>query len=181
MPPFPDYYRYPSSFQRNLFFLHCLDFHAEDRLTPRCHMGQPCGKASWESPVGKPRGKTADHLIDVRGSVTLQLQLGRKANVHAPTRAEGSLPWGNSRSIPRSMSALERNHQVPARLHKRSYAPESTGEGSREAPNNSHGDWTFLKPPERVPEVSVVSREHLPQLEKIKEVVHSRRDETHFH
>ena len=48
-------------------------------------------------------------------------------------------------------------------------------------PSNSHGDWTFLKPPERVPEVSVVSREHLPQLEKIKEVVHSRRDETHFH
>ena len=24
-------------------------FHAEDRLTPRWHVGQPCGKASWES------------------------------------------------------------------------------------------------------------------------------------
>ena len=27
---------------------------AEDRLTPRWHVGQPCGKASWESLVGKP-------------------------------------------------------------------------------------------------------------------------------
>ena len=27
-------------------------FHAEDRLTPRWHVGQPCGKASWESLMG---------------------------------------------------------------------------------------------------------------------------------
>ena len=38
-------------FQGNLFSLHCLDFQAEDRLTPRWHVGQPCGKASWESLV----------------------------------------------------------------------------------------------------------------------------------
>ena len=47
-------------------------------------------------------------------------------------------------------------------------------------PSNSHGDWTFLRPPERVPEVPVVSREHLPQLENIQEVLASRRDEAHF-
>ena len=29
--------------------LHCLDFQAEDRLTPRWHVGQPCGKASSEN------------------------------------------------------------------------------------------------------------------------------------
>ena len=39
--------------------LHYLDFQAKDRLTPRWHMGQPCGKASWESLVGKPRGKAS--------------------------------------------------------------------------------------------------------------------------
>ena len=48
-------------------------------------------------------------------------------------------------------------------------------------PSNLHGDWPFLRPPERVPEVPVVSREHLPQLEKIQEVLPSRRDEAHFH
>ena len=47
-------------------------------------------------------------------------------------------------------------------------------------PSNSHGDWPFLRPPERVPEVPVVSRKHLPQLEKIQEVLPSRRDEAHF-
>ena len=65
-----------------------LDFQAEDRLTPRWHVGQPCGKASWEGLVGKPRGKAADPLIHAKGNVTLLLQLGRKAHVHAPTRDE---------------------------------------------------------------------------------------------
>ena len=67
-------------FQGTLFSLHCLDFQAEDRLTPRWHVVQP---------VGKPRGKATDPLIHAKGSVTLLLQLGRKAHVHAPTRDEG--------------------------------------------------------------------------------------------
>ena len=72
----------------NLFSLHCLDFQAKDRLTTQWHVGEPCGKASWESLVGKPRGKDTDPLIHPRGSVTLLLQLGRKAHVYAPTRDE---------------------------------------------------------------------------------------------
>ena len=70
------------------FSLHCLDFQAEDRLTARWNVGQPCGKASLESLVGKPRVITTDPLIHAKGSVTLLLQFGRKALVHAPTRAE---------------------------------------------------------------------------------------------
>ena len=61
---------------------------AEDRLTPRWHVGQPCGKASSEILVGKPRGKATDPLIHVNGRVTLLEQIGRKAHVHAPTRDE---------------------------------------------------------------------------------------------
>ena len=88
VPPFPESPRYLSPFQGNLFPLHCLDFQAEDRLTPRWHVGQPCGKALRESLVGKPRGKAPDLLILARGRETLLLQLGRKAHVHAPTRDE---------------------------------------------------------------------------------------------
>ena len=44
-------------------------------------VGKPRGKASWESLEGK-----TDPLIHAKGSVTLLLQLGRKADVHAPTR-----------------------------------------------------------------------------------------------
>ena len=57
--------------------------------------------------------------------------------------------------------------------HRRERNPERP-------PRNSHGDCPFLWPPEQVPEVPIVSREHLQQLEKIQEVLRSRRDEAHF-
>ena len=88
VPPFPESRRFLSSFQGKLFSLHCLDFQAEDRLTPRWHVGQPCGKASSESLLGKPRGNATDPLIHAKVSGTLLLQLGRKAHVHAPSRVE---------------------------------------------------------------------------------------------
>ena len=43
---------------------------------------------TWDSPVGKPRGKATDPLIHAKGSVTLLLQLEETAHVHAPTRVE---------------------------------------------------------------------------------------------
>ena len=88
VPPLPESPRCLSPFQGNVFSLHCLDFQAEDRLTPRWHVGQPCGKAWWESLLGNPRGKATDPLINAKGRVTPLLQLGRKAHVHAPTRDE---------------------------------------------------------------------------------------------
>ena len=70
VPPFPESPRCLSPFQGNPFSLHCLEFQAEDRHTPRWHEGQPFGKSSWESLVGKPRGKATDALIHAKGSVT---------------------------------------------------------------------------------------------------------------
>ena len=62
------------------------------------------------------------------------------------------------------------------------FRPQHRSERKPERPpRNSLGDWPFLRPPERVPDVPVVSREHLPQLEKIQEVLPSIRDEAHFH
>ena len=43
---------------------------------------------TWDSPVGKPRGKATDPLIHGKASATLLLQLGRKAHVHTPTGDE---------------------------------------------------------------------------------------------
>ena len=79
IPPFQESPRFLSPFQGNLFSLHCLDFQAE----VNSHYG-----GTGDSPVGKPRGKATDPLIHAKGSVTLLLQLGRKSNVHAPTRDE---------------------------------------------------------------------------------------------
>ena len=67
------------------FSLHCLDFHTEDRLTPRWHVGQPCRKASWESLMVKAGGKATNPLTHAMGSVTLMLHLGKKENGHDPS------------------------------------------------------------------------------------------------
>ena len=92
VPPFPESPRCLSPFQGNLFSLHCLDVQVEDRLTPRwhvdSHVGKPPGKASWESLEGKAQGIATDPLIHAKGSVTVLLQLGRNAHVHAPIRDE---------------------------------------------------------------------------------------------
>ena len=125
--------------------------------------------------------KATDPLIQAMGSLTLMLLLWRKAHVHAPIRDEDLLPCGDSRSTPRSMSALERKPHVPDLLKHKVLGPGIERERDPERPpSNSHGDWPLLRPPERVPEGPVVSREHLPQLEKIQEVLPSRRDEAHF-
>ena len=50
--------------------------------------GTALWEASWESLLGKPRGKDTYPLIHAKGSATLLLQLGRKAHVHAPTGDE---------------------------------------------------------------------------------------------
>ena len=63
VPPFQESPRFLSPFQGNLFSLLGLDFQAEDRLTQRWQVGQPCGKASWESLEGKTRAKATDPLI----------------------------------------------------------------------------------------------------------------------
>ena len=65
-------------------------FPALPRLSSRgsTHTTVARGTALWEGLVGKPRGKATDPLINAKGSVTLLLQLGRRAHVHAPTRDE---------------------------------------------------------------------------------------------
>ena len=82
------------------------------------------------------------------------------------------------------MSALERNPQVPALTPHKVLGPSIDGRGNpsgpREAPEQLAWGLAFPEPPERVAEVPVESREHLSQLEKIQEVLPSRRDEAHF-
>ena len=76
------------SLKGNLFSLHCFDFKprvdSHHGATWDSPVGKPRGKASSECNVGMPRGKATDPLIHVKGSATLLLQLGRKGHVHAP-------------------------------------------------------------------------------------------------
>ena len=75
---------------------------------------------TWDSPVGKPRGKAADPLIHAKGSVTLLLLLGRKALVRPPIETRTDSP-GETPEVPQdpcqhSRGILRFRH----RLHTRS-------------------------------------------------------------
>ena len=162
-------------------------FPALPRLSSRgsTHTTVARGTAVWENFVGKPPGKASresHRSLDPREG---------KRDTAASAREESARVCPHSR---RGLTLLGRLQTYP-KIHVRTGA-ESSGSGTdstqdlrpryrreknpERPPSNSHGDWAFLRPPERVPEVPVVSREHLPQLEKIQEVLPSRRDEAHL-
>ena len=141
---------------------------------------------TWESPVGKPRGKASresHRSLDPREG---------KRDTAATARDESARACPHSR---RGLTPLGRLHKYP-KIHV-SPGEESLGSGpdstqglrpwhrwernSDRPSSNSHGDWPFLRSPERVHEVPVVSQEHLPHLGKIQEVLPCRRDEARFH
>ena len=117
MPPFPESPRCLSAFQGNLFSLHCLDFQTEDRLTPRWHVGQSCGKASWETLMGKPLGKAlreSHRSLDPREGKRDTAPTAREESARAcPHSRRGLTPLGKLQKYLKIMSALERNPQVP--------------------------------------------------------------------
>ena len=143
------------------------------------------GTALWESLVGKPRGKASrerHRSLDPREGKGDTAATAREESARAcPHSRRGLTPLGRHQKYPKihestgeeSAGSSTHSTQYLRPLHRREKNPERP-------PSNSHGDWPFLRPPERVPEVFVVSREHLPQLEKIQEVLPSRRDEAHF-
>ena len=162
-------------------------FPALPRLSSRgsSHNTVARGTALWESIVGKPSGKA------LRESHRSLYPLEGKRDNAATAREESPRACPHSR---RGLTPLGRLQKYP-KIHvstgeeSSGFVPDST-QGLRPRhrrernperhPSNLHGDWPFLRPPERVPEIPVVIREHLPQLEKIQELLPSRRDEAHF-
>ena len=174
---FPESLRCLSPFQGNLLSLQCLDFQAKIDT----HHG-----GTWDSPVGKPRGKASRE-----SHRSLNPREGKR-DTAAPAREECACACPHSR---RGLTPLERLQMYP-KIHvspgeecsvsgtdsTQDLRPRHRRERNPERPtSNSHGHWPFLRPTEWVPEVPVVSREHLLQLEKIQEVLPFRRDEAHFH
>ena len=132
MPPIPESPRCLSPLQGNLFSQHCLDCQAEDRLTPRWHVGQPCGKASWESLVGKPRRKASwESLVGKpRGKAlreshrSLDPREGKR-DTAATAREESAPACPHSR---RGLTPLGRLQKYP-KIHV-STGEESSGSGA---------------------------------------------------
>ena len=140
---------------------------------------------TWDNPVGKPRGKASrksHRTLDPReGKSDTAARAREESACSCPNSRRGLTPLGRLQKYPKihvstgqesSASGTNSTHDLRPQ-HRRERNPERP-------PSNSHRDWPFPSPPERVPEVPVVDREHLPQLEKIEEVLPSRRVEAHF-
>ena len=143
------------------------------------------GTALWESLMGKPPG-----IASRKSHRSLDAREGKR-DTAATAREEIARACHHSR---RGLTPLGRLQKY-RKMHV-STGEESSGSGTdstqglrlrhrrernpEKSPSNSHGDCPFLRPQERVPEVPIVSREHLPQLEKIQEVLPSRRDAANF-
>ena len=143
------------------------------------------GTALWESLLGKPRVKASresNRSLDPREGKCDTAATAREEIARAclPSR-RGLTPLGRPQKYPKihvstgeesSGSGTDSTQGLRPR-HRRERNPERP-------PSNTHGDWPFLRPPERVADVPVVSREHQPQLKKTQEVLPSRPDEAHF-
>ena len=106
--------------------------------------------------MGKPRGKATDPLIHAKGSVTLLLQLGRKAHVHDPLETR-TYSLGRLQKYPKIHVSTGEESSGSSTDSTQGLMPwHGRVRNPGRPPSNSHGDWPFLRPPERVPEVPVL-------------------------
>ena len=162
-------------------------FPALPRLSSRgsTHNTVARGRALWERFVGKPRGKASresHRSLDPRKMKSDTAITAREESTRAcPHSRLGWTPRGKLQKYPKIHVSTGEEFSGFGTDSTLGLRPRHRRErNSERPPSNSHGDWPFLRPPEWVPEVPVVSREHLPQLEKIQEILPSRRDESHF-
>ena len=162
-------------------------FRALPRLSSRgsTHTTVSRGTALWERLMEKPRGtvsRESHRSFDPCEGKSDTAATAREESARAcPQSRRGLTPLGRLQKYPKihvstgeesSGSGTDSTQGLRPR-HRRERNPERP-------PSTLHGDWPLLRRPERVTEVPVISREHLPQLEKIQEVLPSRRDEAHF-
>ena len=111
---------------------------------------------TWDSPAEKPRGKASrerHRSLDPREGKRDTAATARKEIARAcPHSRRGLIPLGRLQKYPQihvtsgeeSSGSGTGSTQVLRPLHRRERNPERP-------PSNSHGDWPFLRPPERVP------------------------------
>ena len=120
------------------------------------------GTTMWESLVGKPRVKTSSEShrsLDPREGKRDTASTAREESARAcPHSRRGLTPLGRLQKYPKihvgtgeeSSGSGTDSTQGLRTQHRREWNPEKPA-------SNSHGDWPFLRPPERVPEVPVES------------------------
>ena len=121
--------------QGNQFSLHCLDFQAEDRLIHRWHVGQPCGKASWES----------HRSLDPREGKRDTAATAREESARAcPYSRRGLTPLGRLRKYPKIHVSTGEESSGSGTASTQGLMPGSSPGGSREFEGWSALAWKDL-------------------------------------
>ena len=131
------------------------------------------GTALQESLVGKPRGKASRechrspvHREGKRDTAATAREESARACPHS---RRGLTPLGRFQKYPKIHVRTGEESSDSGTVSRQGLRPQHRLERNPERPpSNSHGDWPFLRPRAWVPEIPFVSREHLPQLEKIR-------------
>ena len=149
--PFPESPRCLSPFQGNLFSLHCLDFQAEDQLTPRWYVGQHCGLAWWESLEKSLEGKHRS-LDPSEGKHETAATAREEIALACPQSRRGLTPLGRLQKYPKIHVSTGEESSGSSTDSTQGLMPwHGRVRNPGRPPRNSHGDWPFLRPPERVP------------------------------
>ena len=143
-------------------------FPALPRLSSRgsTHTSVARGTALWESLVGNLRGKASresHRSLDPREGKRDTAAAPREESAHAcPHSRQGLTALGRLQKYPKIQVSTGEESSCSGTDSTQNLRPWHRREWNPERPrSNSHGDWPLLRPPERVPEVPVVSREHL--------------------
>ena len=124
------------------------------------------GTALWESLLGKPHGKASSEShrsLDPREGKRDTAATAREESARAcPHSRRGLTPLGRHQKYPKIHVSTGEETSGSGTDSTQGLRPRHQRERNPERPaSNSHGDWPFLRPPERVPEVPIERREEL--------------------
>ena len=115
------------------------------------------GIALWESLVGNPLGKASresHRSIDPREGKHDIAATSREESTRAcPHSRQGLTPLGRLQKYPKIHVSTGRESSVSGTDSTQGLRPRHRRERNHERPtSNTHDNWPFLRPPERVPE-----------------------------
>ena len=115
------------------------------------------GTTLWESLVGKPRGKASrerHRTLEPREGKRDTAATAREESTRAcPHSRRGLTPLGRLQKYPKIHVSTGEESSGSGTDSTQGLRPRYRRERNPERPaSNSHGDWPFLRPPERVPE-----------------------------
>ena len=110
-----------------------------------------------DSPVRKPRGKASrksQRSLDPREGKSDTAATAREESARGCLHSRrGLTPLGRLQNYPKIHVSTGEESSVSGTDSKQDLRPRHRQERNPERlPSNSHGDWPFLRPPERVPE-----------------------------